>query len=236
MATDNTPDYSALDAMELPGIPTADELRASILGGDARDGLAPHGPMAALKVANPRAAAPGERLTAAAATRYTANRMKADGWVEDNGEAEAVPELAKVGALWRGPADDANPYQRHLIAEAMRERNHWQKIDQLAADLNEKRGFDPETGAPIYMLSETRRVAITNEISALSDEIARIDGPAGELVRQRKLEEAVIFEQRKAKLAYVEREAQKRAIQINLDRQINERAQTLAMVKHRRGE
>ena len=217
---DNTPaeNFDALDAMELPGIPTADELRASILGGDARDGLAPHAPLAGVKISRPLAATTGERLTAAGLSAHTRR-------------------LAQIGELARGPADDANPYQRHLIVEASRERSHWDKVDRLTAEMNEATGqFDQNTGQPIYVIGENRRAGMAIEINNLLDEITRIDGPAGELVRQRKLEEAVVFEQRKAKLAYIEREAQKRAVQINIDRQINARAEMIATVAARRGE
>lgn len=121
-----------------------------------------------------------------------------------------------------GPGPNATPWQRAIHAQYQRMAELEQEQSRILAQLDEVRGYDPETGKPIPMLSSPeRRKALSYRLAEIADDKARIEGEPGQRKLEKELAKAVVAEKRRIKHAYMIAEAKRRAAVSEMDAEID---------------
>ena len=137
----------------------------------------------------------------------------------------ALPEktAAKVleARMVSGPGPHANPWQVAVWDQWRREADLEKEQARILADLDEVRGFDPDTGKGIPAIgSEQRRKAMSYRLLEISGERERLAGAPGQMQLQKAMSEAIQNEKARIKREYILSEAKRRAAADAMDEEI----------------
>lgn len=150
-------------------------------------------------------------------------RPNGDGPAADlSGLSEADRARVLGARLLTGPGPNANAFQR----KAFEQRNRLVELEKeearLMDDMLGNRGFDPETGEPIPLLSPARSNAAVHRLSAIAEERRRISGEPGRIAMEKALEKAVAEARERHRRQYIQAEAKRlaeaRAMQDEIER------------------
>lgn len=137
--------------------------------------------------------------------------------------AELAPELAEkvvAARMLAGPGPHGTEWQWALYEHNTRLVQLERERDQIVARMTEVSHYARDTGEAISALPPDRVAALGYELTQITAELERLEGPAGEEALKRKLEEAVRKERQKLKRQYVIAEAKKRASAQALEEEI----------------
>lgn len=143
-----------------------------------------------------------------------------------------MAERALAARLEIGPGPKANPFQLAIFEQHRRDRELAAEAARLTEDLTANRGFDPTTGEPIPLFSESRRKAIVDRLAVIGADQERMRAAPGHRSLEGALARAVEAEKARRRQEHINREAERRAEAQEIEEAIAHRA---ALLRKSRG-
>jgi hypothetical protein len=125
---------------------------------------------------------------------------------------KAAAEKIAEARLAAGPGPRGTPWQHAVHQQWKRKAELEREHERILSGLEDVRGYDPETGKGIPLISSPeRRKAMMYRLQTIAEDMDRLEGEAGQRSLEREMAKAIKAAKVRHKQAYIQAEAKRRA-------------------------